>query len=55
MAPFFHGVYELQLDTREQEEQALWVAQHLNGRAWTIFGGSSEVQLGIIAKLIACV
>lgn len=26
-------------------------ARYLNSRAWTIFGGSSEIQLGIIARL----
>ena len=27
-------------------------ARYLNSRAWTIFGGSNEVQLNIIAKTV---
>ena len=45
-------LYNLQLDPAE-EDQAYWVAQYLNGRAVTIFGGSREVQLGIVAKTFA--
>ena len=28
------------------------VPKHLNGRAYTIFGGSSEIQRDIIGKLV---
>lgn len=45
-------LYEAQHASPEEEEEAFWVAQHLNGRAYTIFGGTSEVQLGIIARAI---
>jgi alkylation response protein AidB-like acyl-CoA dehydrogenase len=33
-------------------EAQLAMPTYLNGRAWTIFGGSNEVQKGIIAKLV---
>ncbi|MFQ3596194.1 MAG: acyl-CoA dehydrogenase family protein, partial [Sphingomonadaceae bacterium] len=33
-------------------EAQLAMPTYLNGRAWTIFGGSNEVQKGIIAKQV---
>jgi acyl-CoA dehydrogenase len=40
---------DLQLEP-EETAAALAVAQYLNGRAFTIFGGTSEVQLGLLAR-----
>ena len=33
-------------------EAQLAAARMLNGKAWTVFGGSSEVQKNIIAKTV---
>jgi alkylation response protein AidB-like acyl-CoA dehydrogenase len=58
------GYYGLQLETRrplygERSPTAIYskdaqvaAARYLNSQAWTIFGGSNEVQLGIIAKTV---
>ena len=34
------------------EEVLPVIPEHLNGRAWTIFGGASEIQRDILAKLM---
>ncbi len=34
------------------EEMLTVVPEYLNGRAYTIFGGSSEIQREIIAKMV---
>jgi len=58
------GYYGLELETRrplygEESPEAVYskgaqvaAARYLNSQAWTIFGGSDEVQLGIIAKTV---
>jgi alkylation response protein AidB-like acyl-CoA dehydrogenase len=58
------GYYGLQLETRrplygEKCPETIYskgaqvaAARYLNSQAWTIFGGSNEVQLGIIAKTV---
>jgi acyl-CoA dehydrogenase len=45
-------LFAAQFEGPEHEAQSLLLAQYLNGRAGTIFGGTSEVQLGIIARQI---
>ena len=35
----------------EMSEGSRAMARYLNGRAWTIFGGTSEIQRGLMAKL----
>ncbi|MHA3794460.1 acyl-CoA dehydrogenase family protein [Sphingomonas sp. YL-JM2C] len=45
-------LFELDLPQAELEERAV-MPRYLNSRARTVFGGSSEVQLGIIAKAMA--
>ena len=34
------------------EDMQVAAARYLNSRAWTVFGGSSEVQKNIIAKTV---
>jgi alkylation response protein AidB-like acyl-CoA dehydrogenase len=58
------GYYGLQLETRRplygerspaaihSKDAQVAAARYLNSQAWTIFGGSNEVQLGIIAKTV---
>ena len=46
----FRPLYALNEPPVAGEAAAVMVAQHLNGRAYTIFGGTSEVQREIIAK-----
>ena len=58
------GVSGLQLETRRplygedapapvhSRQAQLAAPRYLNSRAWTIFGGTNEVQLGIIARSV---
>lgn len=64
LAVDLHGASGLQLETRRplygesapmplySREAQLAVPRYLNSRAWTIFGGTNEVQLGIIARSV---
>jgi acyl-CoA dehydrogenase len=46
-------LHAAQFDDAAHEAESLILAQHLNGRAGTIFGGTSEIQLGLIARQVA--
>lgn len=45
-------LYRLNHEPSIPEEMLTVMAEYLNGRAFTIFGGSSEIQREIIAKLM---
>ena len=48
MRPF----YRLNQEPAIPEEMLPIVPEYLNGRAYTIFGGSSEIQRDIVAKMV---
>ena len=45
-------LYRLNHEPPVPEEMLPVVPEYLNGRAYTIFGGSSEIQREIIAKMV---
>ncbi len=45
-------LYRLNHEPPVPEEMLTVVPEYLNGRAYTIFGGSSEIQREIIAKMV---
>ena len=45
-------LYRLNHEPPVPEELLPIVPEYLNGRAYTIFGGSSEIQREIIAKMV---
>ena len=64
MAVDLHGPLGLQLETARplygaeapvppsSREAQVAAPRYLNSRAWTVFGGTNEVQLGIIARSV---
>jgi len=46
------GAYALRPGRSPAEDAQTAAAKYLNARAWTIFGGTDEVQKNIIAKTV---